>query len=75
MDLSQLIQTRILPFEALFYERGLRLRDDITDGLRVSGDAQTLGQVVDILLDNAQKYATGGEVIVRLQPQSHGAAF
>ena len=72
LDLSQLIQTRILPFEALFYERGLRLRDEITDGLRVSGDAQTLGQVVDILLDNAQKYATGGEVIVRLQPQSHG---
>lgn len=63
LDLSQLIQTRILPFEALFYERGLRLRDEITDGLRVSGDAQTLGQVVDILLDNAQKYATGGEVI------------
>lgn len=72
LDLSQLIQTRILPFEALFYERGLRLRDEIADGLRVSGDAQTLGQVVDILLDNAQKYATGGEVIVRLQPQSHG---
>ena len=72
LNLSQLIQTRMLPFEALFYERGLRLRDEITDGLRVSGDAQTLGQVVDILLDNAQKYATGGEVIVRLQPQSHG---
>ena len=72
LDLSQLIQTRMLPFEALFYERGLTLRDEITGGLRVSGDAQTLGQVVDILLDNAQKYATGGEVVVRLQAQSHG---
>ena len=72
---AKLIQTRMLPFEALFYEAGLRLRGDGTPDTVCGSRAtpQTLGQVVRyFLLDNAQKYATGGEVIVRLQPQSHG---
>ncbi len=57
VDLSRLVEKELLTFEAMFYEKGLLLTDDIAEGIRVRGSAQHLSQVVEILLDNAQKYA------------------
>ena len=68
VDLSRLAEDAYLSFEGIFYERGLRLCADITPNLFVRGNQDCLRQVLDILLDNAQKYSTpGGETVLSLQ--------
>ena len=73
VDLSRLTEQGTLPFEALFFERGLRLETAIAPGIWVRGQADRLGEVLEVLLDNARKYASpGGAVWVSLQPQGRG---
>lgn len=68
LDLSRLVSEALLPFEPLFYERGLGLESDIEPGIRVRGDEAGLARVLNILLDNAQKYsAAGGRALVSLR--------
>lgn len=68
LDLSGLVSDELLTFDALFFEKGLTLAEDITDGITIHGSPQHLKQVVEILLDNAQKYASPqGTVQVTLQ--------
>lgn len=68
IDLSDLVSDELLTFDALFFEKGLTLAEDVADGITVHGSAQHLKQVVEILLDNAQKYAAPhGTVRVTLQ--------
>lgn len=68
IDLSGLVSDELLTFDALFFEKGLTLTEDIADGITVHGSAQHLKQVVEILLDNAQKYSDPhGTVRVTLQ--------
>ncbi|MGM9521767.1 MAG: sensor histidine kinase [Oscillospiraceae bacterium] len=68
LELSALTEKVLLPFEPVLFEKGLRLSGEITPGIIVSGSEQHLHQVLDILLDNAQKYSDGpGEIIVRLE--------
>lgn len=69
---SRLVEDAVLPFEPVIFERGLTLETEITGGITVRGDGQQLHQVVDILLDNAQKYACdGGTVHVELKKAGH----
>lgn len=73
-DLSETVSDAILPFEPLFFEKGLVLVSDIESGIRVRGDKSRLCQVFDILLDNAMKYASGNsEVFVTLKRQGNSA--
>ena len=58
MNLSTCVENAVLPFEAVFFEKGLRLESDLTPEIHVTGSVLHLKQVVDILLDNAQKYAS-----------------
>ena len=68
IDFSSLVSDELLTFDALFFEKGLTLAEDIADGITVHGSAQHLKQVVEILLDNAQKYSNPhGTVRVTLQ--------
>lgn len=68
VDLSALTEAALLPFEPVFFERGLTLSSQLQEGISVNGSAQQLQQVLDILLDNAQKYADPqGEVQVSLR--------
>lgn len=60
--LSEVAETSALLFEAALYERGLTLETQVEPELTVSGDERQLGQLVEILLDNARKYASGGTV-------------
>ncbi len=67
-DFSALVADALLPFEPVFFEKGLTFSSQVQEGITVNGSAQQLQQVIDILLDNAQKYASGeGEVCVSLQ--------
>ena len=58
VDLSRVVSEAILPFEPLFYERGLALSSSVEPGIAVKGSAERLSQAVGVLLDNAQKYAS-----------------
>lgn len=57
IDLSALTSDAVLPFEPVFYEKNLVLESEITENILINGDAAQLRQVMDILLDNAQKYS------------------
>ena len=67
VDLSGLTARSLLPFEPLFFEQGLTLISQVDEGITVSGDEEALRRVLEILLDNAQKYSSpGGETQVAL---------
>lgn len=70
VDLSALVSDAVLPFEPLFFEKGLVLQSTVEQGITVNGSDQYLAQVVQILLDNAIKYSQPG--IVELQLQRYG---
>jgi signal transduction histidine kinase len=56
VDFTELVRNELLTFEAVFYERDLKLTDELAEGLSVNGSPAHLRQVIEILLDNAQKY-------------------
>ena len=73
VEFDRLVSDAVLPFEALFFEQGLELSVRTEESIRVKGSESHLKQVVDILLDNGQKYSAGGtEVRVELKRQSRG---
>jgi len=72
VDLSRLVDEMLLPFEPMYYEKGLELFSDIAKDLHVMGNDSYLRQVVDILLDNALKYAdSGSRILVYLKRQGN----
>lgn len=56
-DLSRVVSSASLPFEAVFFETGLSFTSEIDPDIHVRGSEFHLRQVVDILLDNARKYS------------------
>lgn len=68
-SLSDLVSDGVLPFEPLYFERGLTLDCQTAPGIWVRGSQSHLRQVLEILLDNAMKYSVPGIVTVRLQKQ------
>ena len=57
VDLSDLVTDAALRFEPVAFEAGHPLEYDIQNGAVLSGDRQQLDQLLEILLDNAVKYA------------------
>lgn len=66
INLSQIVTECSLPFEALFFENQLVLQCSIASDIYIKGSLQYMKQLVDILLDNAQKYSAKGIVEVSL---------
>lgn len=73
LDFSDLVSRTTLPFEPLLYEKNCLLRCEIAPGIHISGSAQHLQQVVEILLDNAGKYAIPGIIRLTLTRQGRNA--
>ena len=57
-NLSETVSDAILPFEALFFEKEQHFTSEIESSIKISGNTEQIKQVVDILLDNANKYAS-----------------
>lgn len=73
VDFSRLVSDAILPFEPIFFEKGLTLHTEIPENITVNGNASQLRQVLDILLDNAQKYSREkGTTWITLQKHGKG---
>lgn len=74
MDFSKLISDAILPFEPVFFERGQILKAQIEENIKVFGSGAQLGQVLEILLDNAQKYSKdSGTTWISLERKGKGS--
>lgn len=72
LNLGELVEYSLLPFEPLFFEKNLELAADIQPNIFVDGDGEQLRQVVDILLDNAQKYALAPDKVeISLRKNRH----
>ena len=70
LDFSALVSGALLPFDPVFYERGMALESSIGANIWVKGSTPRLTEVVNILLDNAQKYGSspgGTHVTLHLQ--------
>ena len=70
VDLSHTVTNALLPFAPIFYEQGMELDSVVQDDIWVQGSQPHLIQVVNILLDNAQKYGVEhGHTRVALRQQ------
>lgn len=73
LDLSELAEYASEPFCAVAESRGRKLVRDLESGLHVQGDISALSQVVELLLDNATRYASdGSEIELALKKRSRG---
>ena len=74
IDLSEAVDKAAAPFESVAVSRGKRLSMSIASGVRAHADAAAVAQVVELLLDNATRYASEGSVIeLSLHAVSRGA--
>lgn len=69
LNVSDLITEGLLPFEPVFFEKGLMLETQVQPDILARGSRSHLQQVLEILLDNAAKYASPGIVSVNFQRQ------
>lgn len=73
VNLSKLVSRRLLPFEPIFFEKGLSLSTQVEENIKISGEEAQLCQLLDVLLDNAQKYSKeAGATWVTLKKQGKG---
>lgn len=74
IDLSEAVDKAAAPFESVAVSRGKRLSMSVATGVRAHADAAAVPQVVELLLDNATRYASEGSVIeLSLRAVSRGA--
>ena len=72
IDLSKLCENESLTFEVMFFEKGLMLETKLAEDVHVKGAESYMKQVVEILLDNAQKYSDpNGTVTLGLTKNAH----
>ena len=62
-DLSGLVEEELLPFEPVYFERGLELDYSVESDLHIVGSPRHLRQVVSILLDNAANHTPEGSTV------------
>ena len=69
LNFSEAVNDVLLPFEPVFFERGMTVETEIQQGIFLTGSDRYLRQTVEILLDNAQKYGSPGIVKMTLRRQ------
>lgn len=75
-DLSDTIRDAVLSMEAIAYEKGLTVTQQIEPSIIVNGDSDKIQQVVKILFDNAIKYTDqGGSIAIALNQVRHQVIF
>ncbi len=71
IDLSDTVYQGVLPFEATMFEAGKELKTEITPGISIEGHQGQIKQLLNILLDNAAKYAyPSTEIKLKLYKES-----
>lgn len=74
LDFSDLVLNGVLLFESVAFENKVSLNNDIDNNIIIEGCELQIKQVINILLDNACKYAgKNGSVTVHLKSTAHHA--
>lgn len=63
VNFSEITETAVASIEAILFEKGIRLNEDIDTNIVVNGDKDKLTQIIKILFDNAVKYVNDGGYI------------
>ena len=72
LNFSELVEQQLCIYEPIYFEHGLTLQQELADDIHVSGSPTQLTQVLDILLDNADKYALpASQIRVKLNVAHH----
>lgn len=76
VDLSNLVESNLLQFESVAFEKDIQLSSDIDEGITISGNETRIQRLVGTLIDNACKYATTGTTVsASLKHRAHEAVF
>lgn len=71
VDLADLVESHVLQFESVAFERGILIESDLAPNVFLQGDAKRLERLVSTLIDNACKYADEGTTVtVKLSPSA-----
>jgi signal transduction histidine kinase len=62
-NLSDIVNRLLLQFEAVFFERSIRIESAVASDIFVRADAPDLERLLTILLDNASKYSAKSGVV------------
>lgn len=74
--LSDVVWSRLLPFQAVALERGITLEGDVESGVTLLGNREQLQRLVVILLDNACKHAgQDGTIKLSLTRRNEGVVL
>ncbi len=76
INLSEEIINATLPFDAVVFEKNKTLEIDVMENIHILAHAESVRQIVNILLDNAVKHASdNGKIIVSLKKESSRIAL
>lgn len=76
VQFSDVVLGAILSFESVALDSGLRIHEDLAENCTLEGDRAQLEELVNILLDNACKYAPANSIInVRLEKHDRQLAL
>ena len=71
INMSETVEDAVLPFEPVFFEKDLILTEEIEPGIHIKADSRQIQQLVEIFLDNAQKYChPETETVIKLFRQN-----
>lgn len=76
VQLDDLIQSCVLPFESLMFESGIQLEMNCEKSLSINGDRDKLAQMVRLLVENAVKHTKdGGKIVIELKRKGNKKIF
>ncbi len=71
LDFSATVENATLPYDPVFFEKGLTLETDIAENIFIMGNELLIEQLTSILLDNAADHAiTGTAVTLSLKQEN-----
>ena len=72
INVSKVIESMILMFDAVIYENNIELETNISNNLFINGDKESLKKLFSIIMDNAIKYTDkNGNITVSLFPEKN----
>lgn len=63
IDLSELVESAALEFDAVAFERGCLLDAQVAEDVHITGDPEWIDRLTRILIDNACKYGEDGSTV------------
>lgn len=73
-NLSKLLNDSLLVFEVVIFEKGLILKENISQDIFINGEIDQIKKLISILIDNAIKYTSkNGEITVSLKVERNKA--